>query len=278
MRRVKSSAVNRLHKHDQQRLEKCLKQVVDARSYRQVKAVLLVATGVMVSKVAQVLGVSRQSVHGWLRRYCKRRAPEDLHEVPRSGRPLAARTITQARIAREFRRDPLRLGYNTTSWTVALLATHLSNRYGCNMTARTLRRRMKQMGLRWKRPRYVYSEKAPHIAQKKGLLCGNYGDCPLIPSCSLKMKLSCASFRLCVIAGHTKASRLWCLLQGKTPSACCLASLILRPAIVSSCDGTSKDRETFKPFSSWCATDTGISHWLFCWTRLPVTMQQKVNP
>jgi transposase len=231
MRRVKSSAVNRLHKHDQQRLEKCLKQVVDARSYRRVKAVLLVATGVMVSKVAQVLGVSRQSVHGWLRRYGKRRAPEELQDGPRSGRPRAARAITNARIAREFRRDPLRLGYNPTRWTVALLATHFSKRHGCQMTARTLRRRLKQMGLRWKRPRYVYAEKAPHSAQKKGLLSSNYGDLHLIPLCSLQMKLSCASFRLCAIGGPTKASRLWCPLQGKMPSACCLASLIFRPAI-----------------------------------------------
>jgi hypothetical protein len=50
---------------------------------------------------------------------------------------------------------------------VALLAGHLERRYGCPITARTLRRRMKAMGLRWKRPRYVFSEKAPHLPQKK---------------------------------------------------------------------------------------------------------------
>jgi transposase len=232
MRRVKSSAANRFNKHDQRRLEKLLKQVVEARSYRRIKAVLLVVTGVMVSKVAQILGVSRQSIHGWIRRYLQRRAPEDLHDAPRSGRPRAARAITNARIAREFRRDPLRLGYNTTGWTVALLATHLKQHYGCNITARTLRRRMKQMDLRWKRPRYVYSEKASNIAQKKGRLYGNYGDFPLGLLCSLKMKLSCASSRLCAIDGHTKASRRWCLSQVKTPSAYCSAPLILRPAIV----------------------------------------------
>ncbi len=229
--RRRRSAANRFNKPDQWRLEKFLKQVVEARSYRRVKAVLLVATGVIVSKVAQIIGVSRPSIHGWVRRYLKRRAPEDLQDAPRSGRPLAARTITNARIACEFRRDPLRLGYNTTGWTVALLATHLSKRYGCKITARTLRRRMKQMELRWKRPRYVYSEKAPNIAQKKGLLYGNYGDFHLILVCYLKMKLSCASFRLCAIGGHTKASRLLYLLPGKTLSAYCLASLILRPAI-----------------------------------------------
>jgi transposase len=278
MRRVKSAAVNRLHKHDQQQLEKCLKEVVAARSYRRVKAVLLVATGVSVSKVAQVLGVSRQSVHGWLRRYVNRRAPEDLHEGPRPGRPRAARARTNARLAREFRRAPLRLGSNTTSWTVALLATHFSKRHGCHMTARTLRRRMKQRGLRGKRPRYVYAEKAPHLAQKKGLLYGSYGACPLIPACSLQRKLACASFRLCASRGRTKVSRLWGLLPVKTPSACCLASLILRPALVSSGAGISKDRKTFKPFSSGCATDTGIRPWLFCWTGLAVTRPQKVNP
>jgi len=226
MRSMKSAAGNRWHKHEQQRLEKFLKHVVDARSYRRIKGVLLVGTGEMVSKVAQVLGVSRQSVHGWLRRYGKRRVSEDLQEGSRSGRPRAARALTNARIAREFRRDPLRLGYNTTSWTVALLATHLSKRHGCPMTARTLRRRMKQMGLRWKRPRYVYAEKAPHIAQKKGLLSSNYGDLHRPPLCSLRMKLSCASFRLCGIGGPTKGSRRWCPLPDTMPSACCLASFI----------------------------------------------------
>ena len=169
MRRVKRSAANRFNKLDQRRLEKLLKQVVKARSYRRVKAVLLVATGVIVSKAAQIIGVSRQSIHGWVKKYLRRRRAEDLQDAPRLGRPVAAAKITNARIAHESRRDPLRLGYNAVCWTVPLLATHLSKRYGCPISARTLRRRMKQMGLRWKRPRYVFSEKAPHIAQKKGL-------------------------------------------------------------------------------------------------------------
>lgn len=233
MRRVKkSSVVCKFNKYDQRRLEKVLKQVINARSYRRIKAVLLVATGVFVTKVAQLIGVSRQSIHTWIRRYLKSRDPEDLQDAPRSGRPLSARSITNARIAREFERDPLRLGYNTTGWTVALLATHLSQRYGCKITARTLRRRMKQIGLRWKRPRYVYSHKAPNIAQKKGLSYGNYDDFHLRLSCYLKMKLLCAFFRHCATVGHTKASKPVCLSQVKTQSAYCLALSILRPVIV----------------------------------------------
>lgn len=91
-----------------------------------------------------------------------------LADASRSGRPRVARTITDARIKHEIRRDPLRLGYNTTGWTVALLAKHLSQKYECSISARTLRRRMHGLGLRWKRPRYAYLGKDPNRAQKKG--------------------------------------------------------------------------------------------------------------
>ena len=93
-----------------------------------------------------------------------------LADTPRSGRPLAAKSVTAARIKRELRRNPLRLGYQTTVWTVPLLAKHLSRLYGCALSPYTLRRRMRAMGLRCKRPHYFYEEKEPHQAQKKGRL------------------------------------------------------------------------------------------------------------
>jgi transposase len=78
--------------------------------------------------------------------------------------------ITRERILRELRRDPLKLGYKTNVWTVALLAHRLSQVCQCPITERTLRRRMKEIGLVWKRPRYVFVTKDPHRAQKKGQL------------------------------------------------------------------------------------------------------------
>jgi transposase len=72
-----------------------------------------------------------------------------------------------------LRRLPRELGYQTNVWTVALLARRLNERYRCAINTRTLRRRMKQIGLRCKRPRYVYSENEPHLPQKKGRLSGD---------------------------------------------------------------------------------------------------------
>jgi transposase len=156
--------------YDRRRLLHALQRASDVRTYRRLQAVLLVAQGWPVPEVARSTGTRPWAVYAWVRRYLRTHRSAALHDAARPGRPQAAPRITAARIVRELRRDPLRLGYNTTGWTVALLAQHLSQKYHCPISARTLRRRMRSLGLRWKRPRYVYATKDPHRAQKKGRL------------------------------------------------------------------------------------------------------------
>lgn len=130
---------------------------------------LLVASGVPVGDAARLACAGWRAVYRWVEAYLGSRRADDLRDAPRSGRPPASGRVTGARIVREYERDPLRLGYMATEWTVPLLATHLSGRYGCGVTPRTLRRRMKALGLAWKRPRHAYGdEKDPHGPQKKG--------------------------------------------------------------------------------------------------------------
>jgi transposase len=154
--------------YDRRRLAQALERTTEARAFRRVQAVLLVARGWAIAEVARIAGACLAAVYHWVQRYLRTRQVASLEEAPRSGRPRAAAEITDARIVREYRRDPLRLGYNTTGWTVPLLATHLSRKYGCSLSPATLRRRMRHLGLRWKRPRYAYADKDPHRAQKKG--------------------------------------------------------------------------------------------------------------
>lgn len=118
--------------------------------------------------VAKLLDKSVQIIYRWVHLYTTTHRPGDLLDAPRSGRPPAAPAITEERILRELGRNPLELGYRTTVWTVEVLAQHLNACYGSSIAPRTLRRRMKQIGLRCKRPRYVYSEKDPNRTQKKG--------------------------------------------------------------------------------------------------------------
>jgi transposase len=168
MRRARTPNELGFDQHDRRRLAGALARATDLRFFRRLQAVLLVARGFAVPEAARITGAKANAVYDWLRLYLRTHRPDSLRDAPRSGRPRAAGRITGARLLREFRRDPLRLGYNTTGWTVALLARHLARTYGCPISAHTLRRRMHALGLRWKRPRYAYADKDPHRAQKKG--------------------------------------------------------------------------------------------------------------
>jgi len=170
MRKQNSPAALGFDRYDKGRLLKASKEVSDKRSFLRLKAVLLFAQGMNVQSAAKLFDKSVQIIYRWIRLYLKNHRPGDLLDAPRSGRPVCAQEITDKRILQELKRNPLHLGYNTTVWTVALLAQHLSLCDGSDISPRTLRRRMKAVGLRFKRPRYVYSEKDPHRAQKKGQL------------------------------------------------------------------------------------------------------------
>lgn len=170
MRKAKSPAELGFNQYDERRLQKTFQQSVSKPLFQRVQAVLLVAQGRSVREVAGISGVSVQTVYTWVKRYLKDRKVRALETARRSGRPVTASQLTSARILSELRRNPLQLGYRTTIWTVKLLAHRLSQRFDCVISPYTLRRRMKAMGLRCKRPRYVYEEKDPHRAQKKGRL------------------------------------------------------------------------------------------------------------
>jgi transposase len=159
--------------HDRNRLRKALNQTENARLFRRIQAVLLVAQGRSFPETSQICGLSRSNIYYLVKRYLQSHQITSLQDGDRAGRPREATRITNNRILTQLKRNPLLLGYRTNVWTVRLLAQHLSQHYQCPISAWTLYRRMKQMGLECKRPRYFFSEKDPHRAQKKGQLSAN---------------------------------------------------------------------------------------------------------
>src|SRR3954452_20953274 len=114
MRRARTPDELGLDRYDRQQLERALARATDLRSFRRLQAVLLVARGSPVPEGARITGAKPDAVYHWLRLYLRAHEPDCLRDAPRAGRPRAADPITDARIVREFRRGPLRLGYNTT--------------------------------------------------------------------------------------------------------------------------------------------------------------------
>jgi len=150
-----------------------MKVAADKRYYLRLQVVLAIAQGMAATKICELTGSSLKSIYNYVNCYLSTHQVTSLWDAPRCGRPASASAITDSRIKHALQHNPLKLGYSTTGWTVAVLADYLNKKYHCSISRSTLRRRMKAMGLRYKRPRYVYVENDPNRAQKKGLLSEN---------------------------------------------------------------------------------------------------------
>ena len=157
-----------LTSRDRRRLAAAMRQASDARHFRRLQAVWLVTDGLRTSDVAALLGASQRWVNKWLSRYRDRHRCEDLAERKHSGRPPLGSAISPALLLSLLEQSPLEFGYGASVWTVPLLKAHLHQHHACTWSDHTLRRRLHAAGFRWKRPRYVFSQKDPNRAQKKG--------------------------------------------------------------------------------------------------------------
>ena len=152
---------------DRHRLLHALAQAHDARLYRRLRALAEVAEGQPITLVARRARVARSTLHRWINRDRTEQTPAALAERRRSGRPRVALALTQDRLRQLLTSDPRQFGHNATTWTVPRLAAHLRAQ-GVAISPRTLRRRIRAARFRWKRPRYADSQRAEHVAAKKG--------------------------------------------------------------------------------------------------------------
>ena len=161
-------AERRFDANDRRRLQRALSKAREARVYRRIEAVLWVAEGHAISEAARRVRAPRLSVRRWIDRYLVERDVQALVDQARSGRPRLAGQLSAPRLDEILRRDPRDDGYLATTWTVPLLVHYLHEHDGIAVSAHTLRRRLREAGYRWKRPRYVYVGRAEHVGQKKG--------------------------------------------------------------------------------------------------------------
>jgi transposase len=118
MRKMKLTASQR------RKIRTRLRQTHDVRLYRRLLAVLEFDRGTAVSAIAELLGVSCQSVYNWIARFEQGGDGCELSDAPRSGRPPRAGEVNV------FLRTLLILppewfGYYATHWTVPLLKNQL---------------------------------------------------------------------------------------------------------------------------------------------------------
>src|SRR5260370_16644660 len=94
MRRARTPAELGFDRYDQGRLARALDRATEARVFRRLQAVLVIACGWAIAEVARVTRLRPWAIYYWVRRYLKAHRPEALADAPRSGRPSSPRPIT----------------------------------------------------------------------------------------------------------------------------------------------------------------------------------------
>lgn len=138
----------------------------EATLCRRILALLEVDAGQPISGVAELLGVSRQSIYNWMEHYASRRDPMDLADRYRSGRPPRWTDEVQDMLEECLKWPPDRWSYQAVSWTVPLLQNWLIEQTGLTFSESAIRQHLHRTGYTWKRSRYVL-EPDPEREKKK---------------------------------------------------------------------------------------------------------------
>ena len=103
-----------------------LRETHDMRLYRRLLAVLEFDRGATGSAIAELLGVSCQSVYNWVTRFQHGGSDGcELSYAPRSGRPARAGEAINVLLQTLLILSPEWFGYYATHWTVPLLKNQL---------------------------------------------------------------------------------------------------------------------------------------------------------
>jgi transposase len=142
-----------------------------ARERSRAQAVLWLDEGAGAEEIAELLGVTRQTVYNWAERFQERDGldlRDRLLDAPRSGRPPTALGVIDPLIAELIDRDPRDLGYHATVWTAPLLMRHLKQAHGVEVSRRSIGPALERLRVRWKRPRHQLASRPDTWRQSKG--------------------------------------------------------------------------------------------------------------
>lgn len=128
--------------------------------------VLAADQGLKVPQMAAIVRESEATVVRWLTRYLAD-GLEGLHDAPRPGRPSARTEAYRATLRAAVRRRPRSLGRPCSRWTLQRLGDYLAEHTSIRVSAETVRRALKQMGLGLSRPQPKISSPDPEDAVKK---------------------------------------------------------------------------------------------------------------
>lgn len=154
-----------------QSLERIAHSAARARAVRRAQALLWLHAGERVGSVARRLGLSRRTIYKIVERYRARTGEPVAQRVvdrPHSGRPATLRERVARVVNTLLKRKPSRYGYRASVWSTPMLRRQVERRLHTPVSGRTVRRALRGLRYRYKRPRYVLARRSPTWRQAKG--------------------------------------------------------------------------------------------------------------
>jgi transposase len=161
----------RLRPWEHRTLLRLLDQTHDATQLRRAQALVWLHEGRSATAVADLLRLSRQTVHNWVRSFQDRVGldpPGRSLDAPRSGRPATASGVIDPLIDTVIDADPRGYGSRCTVWTAPLLQRYLEEVHQIRTSRKSVSRALARLGLRWKRPRHRLGLRPDTWRQAKG--------------------------------------------------------------------------------------------------------------
>lgn len=139
---------------DERRVLQELVRTEVGRVSERIRMVLLSSRGVAVPQIAAIFECDEATVRGWLARF-EAEGSDGLRDRPRPGRPRTADVAVCDLLDQAADQAPSACGYLAGYWTVAMLALHLTTRLGTVLSPTTVRRALRALDYRWRRPRHA---------------------------------------------------------------------------------------------------------------------------
>jgi transposase len=142
-----------LSDRERRRLKQLGRRAVGRVSER-IRMVLLASRGYSLAQIAAIFECEEATVKRWVERY-QQEGESGRQDRPRSGRPRKADAVARSALSQAVEQTPARLGYRFGYWTTVTLAAHLAQRVGVCLSAATVRRALRLLTYRWRRPRLI---------------------------------------------------------------------------------------------------------------------------
>jgi transposase len=152
-------------------LKRLMKRDPDPRVRRRAHALLLVAEGRPLSRIAQLFQTAPHRVRAWRTQFLAR-GRAGLLDAPRPGRPPKLSPAVLRCLEEALGRSPHDYGLWSTVWTIRDLGALLAHQHGVQVSTATLHRALLNLGYRHRRPRHdlLHRQDPPAVAAARQVL------------------------------------------------------------------------------------------------------------